>query len=201
MRIRFGSPFTSPGKRAGVKVGDIMTRNFVSVKPDESLINVAREMMKKHVGSLVVKDGQHIKGIITERDVVWAIVKRQDLKQIKAKDIMTRRVVSIAPSKDINDVVKRMRKTKFKILPVVVKNRVLGVVTIKDILRLQPSLIDAVKESIDIKEETEKTRRSRAALTGETWIKEGECSECNAYGLLYNVDGKLLCESCKDTLI
>lgn len=203
MRLRFGLPsgFPLPDKKVGVKIGDIMTRNFVSVKPEDSLIAVAKEMIKKHVGSLIVKDNQYLKGIITERDIVWAIVKRQDLMKIRAKDIMTRRVVSIAPSKDIYEAVNRMRKTKFKILPVVVKNRVIGVVTFKDILRLQPSLIDTVRESIDIKEETEKIKRSRAALTGGTWLKEGECSECGAYGLLYNIDNRFLCESCKDALV
>jgi signal-transduction protein with cAMP-binding, CBS, and nucleotidyltransferase domain len=165
------------------------------------LISVAKDMIKKHVGSVIVKDNEYIKGIITERDIVWAVVKRQDLKKVKAKDIMTKRVSSIAPGKDINEAMERIKKTKFKLLPVVVKNRVIGVVTIKDILRFQPSLIESVKEAIDIKEETEKLKRSKSALTGETWIKEGECGECGAYGLLYNVDGNLLCEGCKDTIM
>jgi len=188
--------------KIGVKVGDIMTRNFVSVKPDTNLIDCAKEMIKKHVGSLIVKDMQSLKGILTEKDIVWAVVKRQDLTKIKAKDIMTRRVVTINPSKDIYEAISRMSNTKIRVLPVVVRDKVIGVVTMKDILRLEPSLSDIVTRSIEIKEENAKLNRRKAALSGETetWIKEGVCSECGAYGLLYNIDGKLLCESCKDEL-
>jgi len=199
--MRFSLPFSFPTKKVGIKIGDIMTRNFISIRPNASLIDIAKEMIKKHVGSVIVEENQYIRGIITERDIVWALVKKQDLTKIKAKDIMTKNVTSISPSKDIYDAVNKMRKTKFKILPIVTKGRVIGVVTIKDILRLYPSLIDTLKESIEIKEETEKIKRSKAALTGDTWIKEGICSECNIYGLLYNVDGRFLCESCKDMLV
>ncbi len=183
--------------RIGVKVGDIMTRNFISVKPDMSVIDCAREMIKKHVGSLIVKDEQHLKGIITEKDVIWALVKRQDLSKIKVKDIMTRRVIGINPSKDLYDALLRMRNKKTRILPVMVKDHVIGVVTIKDILRIEPSLFDIALETIQIKEETEKLKRRHAVLTGEeSWVKEGECPECGVYGILYNSDGGLLCESC-----
>lgn len=188
--------------KIGVKVGDIMTRNFVSVKPDTSLIECAREMIKSHVGSLVVKESQSLRGLLTERDIVWAVVKKQDLSKIKANDIMTRRVVTINPSRDIYEATLKMRSAKVRILPVVVKDKVIGVVTIKDILKLEPSLFDIALESFRIREENVKLGRRKAALSGEgeTWIKEGECSECGIYGLLYNIDGKLLCESCKDTI-
>lgn len=187
--------------KIGIKVGDIMTRNFVSVKPDTPISECAKEMVKKHVGSLVVKDQQHLRGILTERDIVWAVVKKQNLNNIKAKDIMTQRVVSITPAKDLSEAIDRIRKTRFRILPVVVKGRAIGVITVKDILRIQPTLAESLRESIEIKEETEKIKRSKAALTGETsWIKEGECSECGAYGLLYNMDNRLLCESCRDMI-
>lgn len=186
--------------KIGIKVGDIMTRNFVSVKPDLSVSDCAREMIKKHVGSLVVQENQVLKGILTEKDIVWVVVKRQDLGKIKAEAIMTKRVVSIAPSKDISEAMDRITKTKFRVLPVIVKNRVIGVITLKDILRIQPSLSESLREAIEIKEETEKQKRSEAALTGETWVKEGECVECGAYGLLYSIDNRLLCESCKDII-
>lgn len=183
--------------RIGVKVGDVMTRNFISVKPDMSVIDCAREIIKKHVGSLIVKEDQHLKGIITEKDIIWVLVKRQDLNKIKAKDIMTKRVVGINPSKDLYDALLRMRNKKTRVLPVMVKDHVIGVLTIKDILRVEPSLFDIALETMSIREETEKLKRRHAVLSGEeSWIKEGECPECGAYGMLYNSDGRLICEAC-----
>jgi len=46
-----------------------------------------------------------------------------------------------------------------------------------------------------------KLRKSKKALQmGEVWVREGACQECGAYGVLYNRDGKLICEDCKDQL-
>ena len=58
------------------------------------------------------------------------------------------------------------------------------------------------EKSLWILEETdgrkEKTKREELASAAE-WEKEGECEGCGAFGALFNVDGALLCEACKDT--
>ncbi len=46
------------GTKIGIRVGDIMTRNFIYVSPESSLIDCAKEMINKHVGSLIVKKEQ-----------------------------------------------------------------------------------------------------------------------------------------------
>ena len=185
--------------RIGIKVGDIMTRNFISVKQDTSLIECARKMLKHDVGSLIVTSDNKLAGIMTETDVIRAIVNKCNLEKTKAQDIMTKKVVTIAPSKDIYDALRIMKRTKFRWLPVVIKKHVIGMLTLKDILRIEPSLFDIARETIQIREESEKLKRREEILSGgETWVKEGVCSECGAYGLLYNVGGRMLCESCKD---
>ncbi|MFH1248750.1 MAG: CBS domain-containing protein [archaeon] len=188
--------------KIGINVGDIMTRNYISTKPDSALIDCAKEMIKRHVGSLIIAENQSLKGVISEKDIVWAVIKRQDLSKIKAKDIMTRRVVTINPGKDIYEATLKMSNNKVKILPVIVKDKVIGVVTMKDILKLEPSLLEIAIQGFNISEERDKLKRRKDILEGEaeSWIKEGVCSECEVYGLLYNIDGKLLCESCKDEL-
>jgi signal-transduction protein with cAMP-binding, CBS, and nucleotidyltransferase domain len=190
--------------KIGVKVGDVMTREFVAVSPDLAVSLCAREMMAKHVGSLIVKENQHLKGIITEGDVIKAIAEKKDLAKIKAKDVMTKSVVSISPSEDMYNALIKMRGKKVRWLPVTVKGRVIGMLTVKDILRIEPSLFEIVKEFTPIKEEEEKyeavkLRKKRASLArGDIWAREGECDECGSFGLLYNIDGRLLCEDCKD---
>jgi signal-transduction protein with cAMP-binding, CBS, and nucleotidyltransferase domain len=190
--------------KIGVKVGDVMTREFVSVSPETLVSLCAKEMMAKHVGSLIVKDNQHLKGILTEGDIVKAIAAKKNLVKIKAKDIMTKNVVAISPSEDMYNALIKMKGKKVRWLPVTVKGRVIGMVTVKDILRIEPSLFEIVREFTPIKEEEEKyeainLRKRRASLAkGDIWAKEGECDECGAFGLLYNIDGRLLCEDCKD---
>jgi len=188
----------------GIKVGDIMTRSFISVSPDLPVAQCAKEMMVKHVGSLIIKEGQNLKGILTEGDVVKAIGFKKNLSKVRAKDVMTRQIFTISPSEDIYVALNKMKNKKVRWLPVTVKGRVIGLLTIKDILRVEPSLFEIAREFTPIKEEEEKLksvglRKKRSALaSGEVWASEGLCDECETYELLYNAGGKMLCEECKN---
>src|SRR3989338_8541375 len=88
--------------KTGIKVGDIMTRNFVSAKPDTNLIDCAKEMVKGRVGSLIIKEGQKLVGVLTERDILWAMIKKpkEGLEDVRAKDIATKKIVAVKPSAD-----------------------------------------------------------------------------------------------------
>jgi len=71
--------------KIGVKVGDIMTREFISVKPETSLLDCARKMIKKRIGSLILEEKGELRGILTERDIIWAMTKQSktDLNKIE----------------------------------------------------------------------------------------------------------------------
>ncbi|MEM2956433.1 MAG: CBS domain-containing protein [Candidatus Pacearchaeota archaeon] len=182
----------------GIKVGDIMTRNVISVKPTATITECAKCMVKKDIGLLIVKDNRKLKGIITEKDIIWALTKKQDLHNVKVKDIMLRKITTIKPSRDIYEALVRMRNKKLRWLPVTVKGNVIGILTIKDILRIEPSLFEIAVGNMQIKEETEKLKRISEGKEGRSWTKEGECEECGTYGLLYDIDRRLICEECED---
>jgi len=185
--------------RIGIKVGDIMTREVISVKPNMTLVDCAKSMFKNNVGLVVVKDKDKLKGVLTEKDIIWALTKKNDLSKIKARDIMLKKITTINPSRDIYDALIRMQGAKVGWLPVTAKGNVIGLLTLKDILKIEPSLFDIAKSNIQIREESEKMKRKRDALAGRNaWIKEGECEECGIYGLLYNLDGKLVCDQCEE---
>jgi len=185
--------------KIGVKVGDVMTRNFVSVKPDVTVAQCSKEMISKKVGSLVVKTGNKLDGILTEGDIVKVIASNRDFSKMKAKDIMTKKIATIGPSADIYDALNVMKQKKIRWLPVTIKDEVIGMLTIKDILRIEPSLFDIVSEMNPIREEMEKMKAIKTRKGGgETWIKEGECDECESYGMLYNINGRMVCEECKE---
>lgn len=184
--------------KIGVKVGDIMTRGFISVKPDTSVLNCAKKMVKKRVGSLVLKDGNKLKGIITEGDIIWAMTKksRKDLSRIKASEIAPRKLVTIKPSADLYQALQKMKKTKYRWLPVTINKNVIGFLTLKDILRIEPSLFETAAEIIQIREESEKLKRRKV---GESFV-EGTCEECGNFDLLYKVDNRTICEDCRDAM-
>jgi len=178
----------------GLKVGDIMTRNFIYVSPETNLKECARTMVKKRVGSLIVKEGDKLKGILTEKDIIWAIVKKskEGLKDIKAKDLMKRKVVTIKPNADITDAMNKFRKKKIRRLPVVENRKIIGFLTTKDILKIDPGLFQMIAETLKIKEETEKLERSDIHNTR----KQGICEECGEYDILYGSDAQWLCDKC-----
>jgi len=186
--------------KIGVRVGDIMTRNFISVTPETSILDCAKIMVKKHVGSLVLKEKETLRGIITEKDIIWALTKRpqQELKKIKCSEISPRKLITIKPSADLLTALKLMQKSKFRRLPVVLNKKLIGLLTLKDILRIEPALFEIVKgqNALDIREEEEKFRRKKYPISE----SEGICEECGNYNFLEKVDSRLICQDCKEAM-
>jgi len=184
--------------KIGIKVGDIMTRDFISVKPETSILDCAKKMVKKRVGSLILEENSQLKGIITEGDIIWAMTKksRRDLGKIKAKEIAPKKLITIKPSADLYDALQKMNKTKYRWLPVTVNKNIIGFLTLKDILRIEPGLFETASEIMQIREESAKLKRVKA---GESF-KEGLCEGCGEFGILYQVDNRMLCEYCREEM-
>ena len=178
--------------KIGVLVGDVMTRNFVSAHPDIPVLSAVRLMVKKRVGSLILEEKQILKGILTEKDIMWALSKQKDLSNIKAIDICTRKITTIRPSADIYDAIVLMRNKKFRRLPVVVKKKVIGYLTLKEILKIQPELFELAREGYNLNWPKDKAQEKDPGI-----IKEGICDECGNADFLYLEDGKLICEDCR----
>ncbi len=182
-----------------VRVGDVMTRDFVSVRPDTSIIDCAEKMIKKRVGGLLLVEDKKLKGIITEKDIVWALTKKRgkDLEKIQASDITPKKLATIKPSATIEEAMIRMKKMKFRRLPVIVNGSVVGILTLKDILKIAPDFFHAEHFNLDdIRELSEKMRRK----DNPTPFEEGLCEECGNMDLLYKTDGRLICEECIDAM-
>ena len=96
----------------GVKVGDLMTRDFVFVTGNTDLLECTKLMVKKRVGSLLIKEENKLTGLLTRKDILWVMTKklRSSLKDIKVKDLMKRKIVTIKPSEDIMVAMQRFKK-------------------------------------------------------------------------------------------
>ncbi|MEM2954943.1 MAG: CBS domain-containing protein [Candidatus Nanoarchaeia archaeon] len=182
--------------KVGIKVGDVMTRKFISVTPSTTISDCAKIMSKKCVGSLIVKEGQKLRGIMTEGDILKAVAKGLDLKKTNVSKIMTKSVVGISPSKDLYDALIIMKKKKVRWLPVMINSNVIGFLTEKDILKIQPDLFDITIQNLKIAEEEEKFKRIRA-VDEYRWVREGPCQECGVYDLLYKAGNRYLCATCR----
>lgn len=184
--------------KIGVRVGDIMTRNFISVGPDTTLLDCAKKMVKKRVSSLILEEDSELKGIITEGDIIWAMTKKskKELGKIKASEIAPKKLITIKPSADLYQALEKMKKTKYRWLPVTVKKNIIGFLTLKDVLKIEPGLFDIASEIMQIREEGEKLRRREASEE----FTEGTCEECGNYSILYNLDNRMICEECREAM-
>ncbi len=148
-----------------IKTGDLMTRNFIHISPETSLHKCMETMIKKRVGSLVLKDNEKISGILTEKDIIWAFYKKKgkEIDKIKAKDVATKKIISIRPDASLEEAIKKMNKKKIRRLPVISNKQMRGYLTQKDILKFNPTLFESLNEISSIKEETEKLKRQEIA--------------------------------------
>jgi len=184
----------------GIRVGDVMTRNFVYIKPDSNLLDCSKTMIKKRVGSLVLKNRENLYGVLTEKDIIWALSKRngKNIGSVLAKDVATKKTITIRPEAKIEEALNKMNKYKIRRMPVMVNKKIVGYVTLKDIVKFIPSIFESNREFEIIREESEKIKRSKSAMKGE--FLEASCEECGNYDMLHKVDGRMICESCKDVM-
>lgn len=115
-------------------VRSLMTQKVVSV-PVSAKISDAIRLMKKHnVGGLpVVDEENHVWAIITERDIALLFSKR--LRGAKIADVMSKDVVTAKPEITVSETEKTMIKHGFRRLPIVSNHKIVGIVTVMDILR------------------------------------------------------------------
>ena len=177
----------------GVTVADAMSVKPVVVKPELDVAHCTKVMLNKKVGSLLVVKDRKLVGIMTEKDIVSKVVaKGKDPKKLKVQDVMTTRLITVAPDTDILEATKLMKKKDIRRLPVVAKDgELIGMMTVKDMLKIQPHLYGYLREKRKFK------MFSRFKMKKQKYI-EGECDSCGAYGELHDVEGQMLCEECQD---
>jgi len=144
--------------KTGYKVSDAMTQNPVFVNPDHKIVDCAKEMKAFKVGALIVKDGEKMVGICTEQDIVHKLVaENKNPEDILMKDVMCTSVRTISADKDIFEAIMKMRDLNVRRLPVISDDGTLaGMLTSKDIFKIEPQLFDMLVDQIDIREEERK---------------------------------------------
>jgi len=179
-----------------VLVADLMTREPRSVKPETNLLQCAKTMVQKRAGSLLLVSGKRLVGIISRKDILWALVKKskEDLSQIRAIDISPRKIATIKPTKTIGEALKKMKKLKFERLPVIKNKELVGIITLRDILNFHPEIYPELKEYEQIQEESQKLQRYKKRK-----VSDGICEECGNRDMLIEFNGMLICESCRDS--
>jgi CBS domain-containing protein len=112
-------------------------REVVSTRPDATVAEVAALLKARRIGAVVVTDDDGgLCGIISERDLARGLADHgADLLQMRVRDLMTTEVSTCAPDDGIDKLMQQMTEGRFRHLPVVQDGRMIGIISIGDVVK------------------------------------------------------------------
>ncbi len=139
-------------------VGEVMSKELTTVKKTDSLKKAQQLMVEKSIRHLPVVDGSELLGIITESDIRGAFISKgrktrsktvalMNPAQMKVGEYMTLDPLVVVPETHIEDAALMIYKNKFGALPVIKRNRLVGIISVIDILGLFVDLMGILHSS------------------------------------------------------
>ena len=117
-----------------MKVSDLMQPQVWQTYPEECLADAAARMRDHGVGSLTVLDGEELVGILTERDLLWAVADGAATHVTSVSTYMSAPAIVVSPDADVVDAGRLMVQYDVRHLPVVAVGQLLGMVSARDLL-------------------------------------------------------------------
>ena len=172
-----------------VKIKDIMKKYVVTVDHDITLSDAAKILTNNRIGSVIITKNMKPVGIVTNEDIVGAVARGDDPKNIRVKNLKLRKLITARPEDNMLSVTRKMIKTGVKRIPVIKNGKLEGIISDKEILLISPELVEVLSEKL----------KARVALVARPDRKiSGICERCEAYSdELRNVAGRWVCEDCQ----
>ena len=131
-----------------ILVKDIMSKEVKFVRPDTSAQEVVATLNKFNIGSVIVVQKDKPVGIVTVRDVMNRLVEQYLApKVLTARQMMTSPMTTISGEATVEEAAKLMAQKNVKTLPVMDKDKMMGVVSFTDIAFKVPTLLSLLEES------------------------------------------------------
>lgn len=123
----------------------------VTVKPGASVAEVATILAKRRIGTVVVSpDGKHVVGIVSERDIVIEVARNGNACVTSTvESIMTRNVTGCAASDHADDILQTMTNGRFRHVPVMDGDVMVGLISIGDVVKARLSELAMEKDALE----------------------------------------------------
>jgi CBS domain-containing protein len=130
-------------KQVNAKARDFMNSPPVLVSEDSRIEHAADLMWENRFGSVIIVDKNGmLAGIVTERDIIFAVTKSMIGKNASVSKIMSRNTITVGPDESIAAAIDRMREANVRHLPVMGKDgRPIGMISIRDVVDAGASLL------------------------------------------------------------
>jgi CBS domain-containing protein len=143
-----------------IKAEDVMITEVAIVDESVSAKKAAEIMAQEGVSAIIVTVEGKAQGILTERDILKRIVAEdKNSRKTKVKEIMSSPLVTIGPSTDLEEAARIMFEKKIKNLPVIHENRLIGLVSLQDICKLQPEVLKILRQTMGTPKNIQKVLR------------------------------------------
>lgn len=145
-----------------MRISDLMSKNVISITPEESASLAARLLARHDLGMLPVcrQDGS-LEGVVTDRDIIIrCLAAGADPSRVPVRDIMTTAPETIDPKEQADSALSRMSRHQIRRLPVVENGQVVGMVSLGDLARSRRYEMEAAKALSEISENVH-PKRSR----------------------------------------
>lgn len=107
-----------------------------SISPDATVYEALALMAEKDIGALMVLEGEHLVGVLSERDYARKVIlKGRFSKDTRVREIMADRIVVVRPEQNIQDCMELMTLNRVRHLPVLTGDRLVGVISIGDVVK------------------------------------------------------------------
>ena len=112
--------------------------NVVTIRPEQVIREAISRLAEYNIGALVVMDETNLPvGILSERDITRALANDEQIFSKLVSDLMTKNVITALPQDDLISVANTMTEKRVRHLPVVEKGKLVGIVSIGDVLKAQ----------------------------------------------------------------
>lgn len=115
-------------------VANTMATRLLKIEPSATLVDAAHRMAERRVGAILVTDGDHLIGILTERDVLRAV--GQGTIEGSVEQWMTRDPITVGPEATNGEAAMMMIHGGFRHVPICEEGKLIGIVSIRDLLTL-----------------------------------------------------------------
>ncbi len=119
-------------------------RDVLSVTAHQTVMEAAALLAQRRIGALPVMDGPSVAGIFSERDVIHALANHgADALALKVGDVMTAPAITVSPADSVIGALSLMTRRRIRHLPVLEGGRIIGVVSIGDLVKYRIDRIEA----------------------------------------------------------
>jgi CBS domain-containing protein len=173
-----------------VQIREIMNSPAVTIERDKTVLEAAKLMKTSDVGGIVVMGQDKPVGILTRTDIIERLLAdERDPRETRVDDIMSSPIITVDASTSVQDASKLMRNRRISRLAVLYKDKLVGMVSMRDLVRVTPEIIDILSEKAMI-EKGVLVSKSSSPITG-------YCDNCGEWSdSLKETEGKYFCPDC-----